>query len=103
MFNQKESNRIHRKERQEFLLDYKTKTGCQICGYKEHPEILVFHHKELLRRKWNGNSRGKSSLSSQNLCKARIIIEITKCLLLCPNCHALIHFPMCKQGYQNVK
>jgi len=57
--------------------------SCYKCGIDD-PVILQFHHlgdKEvniniLLRSKWSS-----------------ILSEINKCLLLCANCHHLVHFP----------
>ncbi len=91
VYDIKENNKRRRKERTDWLRNYKVKTGCQMCGYKEHPEILVFHHKELVRRKWKGK-RVHGSMSSRNLYGESMKKELKKCLLLCPNCHAWIHF-----------
>jgi len=42
---------------------------CQLCGFKEIPEILIIHHID----------RNRQNNSSENL------------LRLCPFCHAMIH------------
>jgi len=61
--------------------------GCQECGYFEHPEILQFHHV---------NPEDKLLLiSSGNLFMrnwGKILEEIKKCKILCPNCHSWLHF-----------
>jgi 5-methylcytosine-specific restriction endonuclease McrA len=57
------STRVFKKRRGEIK-------ACNRCGYNEHPEILVIHHK----------SRNRSNNTARNL-------EI-----LCPNCHAIDHY-----------
>jgi hypothetical protein len=66
------------------VLDYKKDKCCVNCGYKEHTEILQFHH----------NKRDKSfSVGSGigNKKNETIKVEMDKCVLLCPNCHFLLH------------
>ena len=76
-----------RKRNKEFILNYKKDKECEICGYNEHTEILQFHHKD------DNKSKGVSDMSSSgNYCIKRILEEIEKCALLCPNCHMWIHF-----------
>jgi len=72
--------------RRKFILDYKDGKSCSICGWNKHPEILQFHHI---------NETGKEECVSQLVCqlKEKIIKEIEKCILVCPNCHSWIHFP----------
>lgn len=55
---------------------------CSKCGYDEHPEILVFHH--VGGKQFNISHRLKLSWD-------KLRIELDKCVLLCPNCHALVH------------
>jgi len=66
----------------DFILEFKREKCCSSCGYKEHPEILQFHH-----------TRDKLENISQLKKKSldRIKKEIEKCILLCPNCHFLLH------------
>lgn len=80
-----------RERKKKFLSEYKTKTGCQICGYKEHPEILVFHHKTPLKRKTPNPSNEILRHSSNTTIKI-IKEELKKVLVLCPNCHTLLHY-----------
>ena len=60
---------------------------CNLCGYKEHPEILQFHHrnKELKRFQLSTGNLGSYKWET-------ILEEIDKCNLICPNCHSLIHY-----------
>jgi hypothetical protein len=70
---------------QEYILDYKKDKGCSICGYKEYPEILQFHHKD---RKQKDFTIGKKFGKNIEVIKR----EMDKCILLCPNCHSWLHF-----------
>lgn len=72
-------------EHQEHILIYKKDKGCSICGYKEYPEILQFHHKD---RKQKSFTIGKKFGKNIEVIKR----EMEKCILLCPNCHAWLHF-----------
>lgn len=45
---------------------------CELCGYKEHPKILVVHH--IIKRCDGGTN------------------DLTNLQLICPNCHALLHY-----------
>jgi len=82
--------RINREKRalaKKTILDIKKSSCCSKCGYNEYPEILVFHH---LKKK---TSRKKeiSYLSKKGDKIEKILNEINKCELLCPNCHAIHH------------
>lgn len=72
-------------KKQDYLLNYKKDKGCVICGYKEYPEILQFHHKD---KKQKSFTIGKKFGKNMELIK----IELNKCILLCPNCHSWLHF-----------
>lgn len=67
-----------------WLLDYKKKLRCSICG-ESHPAIIDFHH---LGKKERSISKmilnGNSIKSLQD--------EISKCQVLCSNCHRKLHF-----------
>ncbi len=73
-----------KKEIRKWILEYKSRLKCSICG-ESHPAIIDFHHngkKENLVSTMilNGNSREK------------ILGEISKCQVLCANCHRKLHF-----------
>ena len=68
----------------DFLNNIKLGLGCQICGYNEHPSVLIFHHKNPKEKEFNiGNKR---------VSKKRLLKEIKKCVVLCSNCHRVITF-----------
>lgn len=78
-----EQKNKERKPFMEFILNQKKDKCCAICGYKEHTEILEFHHK---------NKEEKSFEISKTKHKSEDLIkEIAKCILLCPNCHRWEH------------
>ena len=68
----------------EEILSLKIGKSCSQCGYKEHQEILQFHHKNPMEKEIG---IGKSHHNLE-----RIKREINKCILLCPNCHMWEHF-----------
>lgn len=68
-----------------FIQEMKLEMGgvCKRCEYKDEPRILQFHH-------FNGKKDKKGNISEmKSLTKIRL--EAAKCILLCPNCHALTH------------
>lgn len=70
-------------QKRQWVKDYKTDKGCEMCGYKEHPAALQFDHIEPSEKKFNIST---FSLLS----KERLMKEIKKCRVLCANCH-MIH------------
>lgn len=75
------------KEKQkEACLSYKRTLKCEICGYNKHPSALEFHH-----RNPDNKIKNISKMMNQNSSKIDIIKEISKCMVLCANCHAIIH------------
>jgi len=71
------------KKLKDFIQQTKIDLGgkCSKCEYNKEPRILQFHHN-------NGNKKGNIS-EMKSLKKIRE--EAKKCILLCPNCHALLH------------
>lgn len=60
------------------------KVGCLHCG-QLHPATLDFHHKDPKTKKFNlttGKTRSRKS----------IIEELQKCIVLCSNCHRILHW-----------
>lgn len=59
---------------------------CQDCGGVFHPAVFDFHHLDPSQKEHNlGNILRRKDFSS-------IEKELTKCVLLCANCHRLRHF-----------
>lgn len=94
VFDKKKSDKQRQEKLKEWLLNYKKEKGCQICGYNEHPEILMVHHIKKKRRKKKENSFGAKHFGI-----LRMNEELKKCLILCPNCHYWIHYEDNKFNY----
>lgn len=69
--------------RRTFVDEYKMETGCQRCGYREHPVALEFDHIDPLTKKYSIGSQ-LMSMSWKSLHE-----EISKCQVLCANCHQI--------------
>lgn len=61
---------------------------CSICGYNKNISALTFHHLDPKKKSFQLDLR---SLSNRK--QTFIDIEITKCILVCSNCHAELHYP----------
>lgn len=57
---------------------------CQSCGYDIHPAALQFHHDRPSEKEVNWT---KLRLRSWD----KVVLELDKCILLCANCHAIVH------------
>lgn len=69
-----------------WLEDIKLKYGCANCGYKEYACALDFHH-------LYGDTKvnNLSSMIYSKHSKIKFIDEVQKCIILCSNCHRLLH------------
>lgn len=65
--------------------EYKKTLECNVCG-ENHPACLEFHHKNPIDKKYNISHMMVFST------KNRIIEEISKCVVLCANCHRKHHY-----------
>jgi hypothetical protein len=59
-----------------------------MCGYNKNHAALCFHHIEPTLKSFQIDLRRCSNSSWDNLSK-----EVSKCQLLCLNCHAELHNP----------
>lgn len=75
-------NQIRLKKRKIFLRQLREKHGgkCSMCDYDKNIDILQFHHQK---------NKVENVTSIPSLRKMEL--EAEKCILLCPNCHALTH------------
>ena len=69
---------------------------CVKCGYNKYPGALDFHHLD--------PSKKDFSISRKKNCSFDIIKpELDKCVLVCRNCHAELHFnERCKEQIKNL-
>lgn len=57
---------------------------CQECKQTHHPAVYEFHH-------INPTTKDRDPSKMLSLSLQRLTDELNKCLLLCANCHRLIH------------
>lgn len=60
------------------------KNGCSICGLY-HPAILDFHHLD-------PNNKDFTIAKSRTKSKEKFLRELDKCIVLCSNCHRILHW-----------
>jgi len=65
----------------EIFKRFKQKTGCCICGYNKYSGALDFHH--------INPEEKEIRITGKHFCSGseKITREISKCMLLCKNCH----------------
>ena len=63
--------------------DYQLEKGCADCGYNAHPSALEFDHAPGSKKVFNiGEKIGSYS-------RETLWAEISKCEVVCANCHAI--------------
>lgn len=75
--------------RRKLQLIYEAGGCCTQCGYKRNVAALAWHHKDPAGKAFNLDVRAMSNRS-----EAEVRSEISKCVLLCANCHAEAHHPL---------
>jgi hypothetical protein len=58
---------------------------CRICGYERCREALEFHHLQEGGKDFSISDKGHSRSWD------RVKSEVSKCILLCANCHREVH------------
>jgi hypothetical protein len=80
----------YRKNNKERYQKYKSTLKCNQCNEK-HPSCLQFHHKD--------NNKEYTIASIARCCSVeKLQIEIDKCIVLCANCHAKLHYNLIKEN-----
>jgi len=67
--------------------EYKSTLKCEKCG-ENHPSTLDFHHLDPNVKELGGVARMLSNNKTEN----EIREEISKCIILCSNCHRKLHW-----------
>jgi len=80
-----EKMRNWRQKRKAWLREIKSKLSCAECGFDKHPAALQFHH---LGDKIDGVTKLVCNTSKSY---AFIREEMAKCVVLCANCHLILH------------
>jgi predicted HNH restriction endonuclease len=70
-----------KRNRKKKLVEYKGSI-CQICNTTGHPAIFDFHHLDPTKKEGLVTTRSSYKKSME---------EADKCILLCSNCHRLLH------------
>ena len=69
-----------------WFADYKSKLQCSHCGEK-HVATLQFHHVDP-----SDKDREVSRMVHEGLSVDSVLEEIDKCIVLCANCHSILHY-----------
>jgi len=72
---------INQRARRRVVLEELKSGGCVLCGYAKCFNALVFHHVD----------NNKEQKPSQIQSISSLIKEVSKCIVVCANCHAEIH------------
>ncbi len=86
----------NRADKRAQLAKLKSERGCSQCP-ENHPACLHFHHTDIASKK---NSVNK--LVSQDRSWKVISEEMEKCIILCANCHAKLHWKHNANGNQYI-
>lgn len=84
--------KIYRQLGKDFIHNLKLRSICTICGFNDH-RCLVFHHKDPKKKEYN-----IPEMVSNRLSLSKIKGEISKCVILCANCHRILHYDEMKSG-----
>ena len=85
MLNRKIINKKERRQKRKMeAIDYKG-GKCSICGYDKCKEVLDFHHINPNEKEFSISRKRDSKIE-------KIKLELDKCILLCRNCHAELHY-----------
>lgn len=80
-----ESRLRNREKRDQWFKKIKEKLFCKQCGFSDY-RCLDFHHRDQNEKEFGVSEGVKLALSEE-----RILIEISKCDVLCANCHIKHH------------
>jgi len=82
----KENSAKHKVLLAEWFTEYKKGLVCSECGDDRH-YCLDFHHKDQTEKEFGVAAMIRSCGS-----RKRILKEVEKCVVLCKNCHAELHY-----------
>lgn len=69
-----------------WLHERKRGRACAVCA-EGHPACLQFHHREPHEKRANVSQLARRGVALETLQR-----EVAKCVLLCANCHAKLHW-----------
>lgn len=82
----RDANNRWRASMWEWYRNLKSTLKCERCGFS-HPAAITFHHKDPSQKEL-----AIADALVKGWGKKRILEEISKCEILCANCHAIEHF-----------
>jgi len=77
-------NKSYKLKIRKWFREYKKKLECETCG-ETHWACLEFHHYK------KNKEKAVSNMVGQGYSKVKILQEISKCKVLCANCHRKVH------------
>jgi len=78
-----------------FLIESGISFSCSECGYNKYTGAIEFHHIDSKQKELSMNQFMRSrELSDLN--KTTFLQEVSKCLILCSNCHKELHHELRK-------
>jgi len=80
----REGKKRIKKEPYPSMLKRERGNKCELCKYDKHPNCLDFHHRIPVEKRF-----GIAKSHTKGIDEVRA--EAAKCVLVCKNCHALIH------------
>lgn len=69
-----------KREKRQYIQDYKMAHGCSVCGYDSCADALEFDHVDR-------EAKDFKLANAPSYSWDRIHKEISKCVILCANCH----------------
>lgn len=82
--------KVKNKQIQEKMYCYKLRRGmrCAMCGYHKNSAALTWHHLDPSQKEFEIASYARKRRNWK-----RIEKELKKCVLICQNCLAEVHYP----------
>lgn len=84
--NRRNRIKVREQKLKKFIGSLKSKLSCVECG-ENHPACLDFHHNDSSDKDFNIGNAWKGGWSEEKILK-----EVSKCSVLCSNCHRKLHF-----------
>ena len=80
----REYDRKRMQAKRSYINDHKLSSGCEICGYADHPAALQLDHIDPFQKDKEFSTKKMTQWTYE-----KIDEEILKCRVLCANCHAV--------------
>lgn len=65
--------------------EFKLSNGCKVCGYDTDPVALDLHHRS------DDKILNVSTMAARHYRQQVVVEEMSKCDVLCANCHRILH------------